>query len=487
MLPLEILLQIYHFVIFVSDLFCYSIFASFSSEFDYTKQIFINSFPWLFPGGIGDIWDPTRGQIPNIRKWAKHLLNYHDGRFQRDQIFSLYAFNMIQRSENNGNGNFFVSSDRFIGKCPPTVEDLKRQVANGNTKYIDMLRYYSGTNSRGTDSYWRGKTEELRTWIDYHVAQGNGPPTIFLTLSCAENWWPELTELIADMEDQCGNTSQAKSVRENNFTEICISVKRYPLLVNQFFLMRTKEFMKTVVKDGLDIPHYWGRVEFAPGRGQIHLHLLCIGKNQSYLKDYHDAKTEAKKTQVLNQYATEILDMTADVDVNDDPDYSIDTSPNSRTALRKRFSEVKDDEKDIKSLAEGCMVHKCNGYCMDTKNKKCTPRECRFDYGKESAYGEKDSEGKILRTFAAVVTDKKGVQKLQMKRTKSRKVVQLSKPMLQSWRANCDLQLLIYNSDPRSPDIAEIESVTRYVVAYAGKKHNTSKTEREAIQNIIKG
>jgi hypothetical protein len=85
------------------------------------------------------------------------------------------------------------------------------------------------------------------------------------------------------------------------------------------------------------------------------------------------------------------------------------------------------------------------------------------------------------------VTDKKGVQKLQMKRTKSRKVVQLSKPLLQSWRANCDIQLLIYNSDPRNPDIAEIESVTRYVVAYAGKKHNTSKTEREAIQNIIKG
>ncbi len=26
-------------------------------KYDHTKQIFVNSYPWLFPDGIGDIYD----------------------------------------------------------------------------------------------------------------------------------------------------------------------------------------------------------------------------------------------------------------------------------------------------------------------------------------------------------------------------------------------------------------------------------------------
>ena len=75
---------------------------------------------------------------------------------------------------------------------------------------------------------------------------------------------------------------------------------------------------------------------------------------------------------------------------------------------------------------------------------------------------------------------------LEMKRTNSRRVNQLSVPMLRAWRANCDIQLLLYNTNPLYPDITEIESVTRYVVAYTSKKSHTLKTEREHIQNLIK-
>ena len=31
------------------------------SEYDVTKNIFANSYPWLFPGGIGDMYDMTLG------------------------------------------------------------------------------------------------------------------------------------------------------------------------------------------------------------------------------------------------------------------------------------------------------------------------------------------------------------------------------------------------------------------------------------------
>ncbi len=70
---------------------------------------------------------------------------------------------------------------------------------------------------------------------------------------------------------------------------------------------------------------------------------------------------------------------------------------------------------------------------------------------------------------------------------KSVRLVQHSKFILKAWRANCDVKLYLYFSDPMSPDLREIEDVCPYVVAYTGKRHNTSQDEKEAIQNIITG
>ena len=55
--------------------------------------------------------------------------------------------------------------------------------------------------------------------------------------------------------------------------------------------------------------------------------------------------------------------------------------------------------------------------------------------------------------------------------------------MLQSWRANCDVQILLYDSNPKAPDISEISRVTDYVVAYSCKGNATLKEE---IQHNIK-
>jgi hypothetical protein len=45
----------------------------------------------------------------------------------------------------------------------------------------------------------------------------------------------------------------------------------------------------------------------------------------------------------------------------------------------------------------------------------------------------------------------------------------------------------LYYSNPSNPDIREIEDACIYVVAYTGKRHNTTQEEKEAIQNIIMG
>jgi hypothetical protein len=56
---------------------------------------------------------------------------------------------------------------------------------------------------------------------------------------------------------------------------------------------------------------------------------------------------------------------------------------------------------------------------------------------------------------------------------------------LQSWRGNCDVQILTYNCDPSEPDISEIARVTDYVVAYSCKGNATHTEEVQQIKNLI--
>ena len=102
-----------------------------TSEYDSTEQVFVNAFPWLFPGGIGDVYDIRRGKVKDIHSWATHLIRYQDGRFINDQMFCLYVFNMLQRHTNNTQGNFFYKDKNFLGasvRMPPTVEELQQQL-----------------------------------------------------------------------------------------------------------------------------------------------------------------------------------------------------------------------------------------------------------------------------------------------------------------------------------------------------------------------
>eukprot|EP00984_Skeletonema_dohrnii_P038118 scaffold40980_cov344-Skeletonema_dohrnii-CCMP3373.AAC.1 len=148
---------------------------------------------------------------------------------------------------------------------PPTVEELQDQLRAGDMTYLNKLRYLA-KGIRGSDSFWRGKTEELEAWIDFHISRGHGPPTHFTTLSCAENWWPDLRRLMIELEREAGNLTQVELLSKNDFSAMCKSVKRFTVYVNEFFMKRSKVFLDTVVKNALGIEHYWARVEFAPGR-----------------------------------------------------------------------------------------------------------------------------------------------------------------------------------------------------------------------------
>ena len=108
-------------------------------------------------------------------------------------------------------------------------------------------------------------------------------------------------------------------------------------------------------------------------------------------------------------------------------------------------------------------------------------------FGDEAHYGRQDTPGMDLREESGLEKDKKGIYHFRMKRTLSKQEVQHSRTLLRGWRANCDIKLILYFSNPNLPDIGEIEDVFKYVVAYTGKRNHTSQQEKTAIQDLIAG
>ena len=137
--------------------------------------------------------------------------------------------------------------------------------------------YYS-KNVRGSDGYWRAKKAELYTWINYHVDMGHGAPTLFVTLSCAEYFWPDLKRLLEERiyaaESRVVDLDKKNSERNR-------AVNNYSIVVQEFFQMRCRDYLDTVCKDLFKIKHYWCRFEFEKSRGQIHAHLLAITEDST--------------------------------------------------------------------------------------------------------------------------------------------------------------------------------------------------------------
>ena len=106
-------------------------------------------------------------------QWAKRMLLYKDGRFAADKTFCFYALNYVVRRTNRQQGNYYV--DKFDTNCPTNLEELKQMVANGDTKFVEKVSYFSA-KVIGSDGHWRGKRAEANSWINQMIAWKKGPP-----------------------------------------------------------------------------------------------------------------------------------------------------------------------------------------------------------------------------------------------------------------------------------------------------------------------
>jgi hypothetical protein len=116
--------------------------------------------------------------------------------------------------------------------------------------------------------------------------------------------------------------------------------------------------------------------------------------------------------------------------------------------------------------------------------KKAKNRFCRVGFGEEKTPGKADTPGLPLRTQPALIKDRRGFMRLELPRNHPR-VNQTPLDVLAAWRANCDMQLILYNSDPDHPDPEDVAKVTDYVVAYACKGNASLAEEKSQMKSII--
>jgi hypothetical protein len=246
---------------------------------EYTERfIFEKAFPWLFPGGVGGFHSIMSPQ-PTLSDWMAKTILYGDGRFSRDKMWAFCALNYLSRHLNQTSGGFFVNS--FFKNGPDNLEELQEKIARGDLSWINSIIYYSN-RVVGSSSYWRARRAEVFSWINHHVEQGHGPPSFFITLSCAEYHWTEIERLIKDRCQKAGTEVPDFSKGRAGI------INEYSIVVQEFFQRRVDLWLATVGKDVFKIKYHWLRYEFAPSRGQIHAHMIAICDNIDMLQKCYE-------------------------------------------------------------------------------------------------------------------------------------------------------------------------------------------------------
>lgn len=329
-------------------------------EYDESERIFCKAFPWLFPGGVGDI-NSIHMEPIELDQWIRHLLLYEDGRFARDKMWCFFTLNYSQRKNVMNQGSYFVNS--FYKDGPSSLGDLQEAIRSGQTGWIDRITYF-GFRVSGSAAYWRQKRQEVYSWINHHAHLGHGAPSLFITLSCAEYYWPDIKRLI---EERYKLANLPAPVLTKPGTSRYIN--EFTLVIQEYFQIRVKQWLTTIGKTIFKIKHHWLRFEFAPGRGQIHAHMLAIVDNKGvmrYAYDLHSNGHTQLHAELLGRWAQDTFSMTCDASTDGELDQQTCTNQDHPAShyFHECINKCIEDNEDADRLLFTCQFHRCSNYCL---------------------------------------------------------------------------------------------------------------------------
>ena len=200
------------------------------------------AFPHLFPDGSCDFNDFSRLKTVTLREWAEQMIRHKDDRFAQDPRFRFYLLNMIQRHDACKQGAVFAKRSDIHGN----VEQLRSEAWH-NPAILQKLMFWS-SKVRGSNPYWYQRQQELLALVNRL-----GAPTLFITLSSADLWWPCLTKHYGIPIEQLNSMSESEIAKLMQK-----KLSQNPLIADEYFDLRVKEFLRILNKK-IKITDFWYR------------------------------------------------------------------------------------------------------------------------------------------------------------------------------------------------------------------------------------
>ena len=378
---------------------------------------------------------------------------------------------MIQRKRILQQSGIFLRQNP--GEAHLTVDELRQMATsnNSNTLISKISRYVA--NIAGSNAYWYKVREDLNA-----IITTVGTQTIFLTFSSADMHWPDLHVLL-------GNENSTGDKRRQ-------AVINNPHNVDWFFTLRLESFIKHWLYKTLDVKWHWYRFEYQ-ARGSIHCHGTAKLSNdpglceltkvalkgflaQKYKDEHKDENTSESDYDIIaGKKAAELACKYVDwllCTVNPTPpDDCMWVRPDCRPC-QKRYQEIPDCDIDDNFCDLLNMVQRhtrCStSYCLRKKSTDSEPK-CRFNF-------PMDLCPKTRLEFEQIKTKSDEVQyraKIATKRNDSRPNNN-QRLQLQSWRANCDIQVVI-----------DHYACVEYLTKYAAKGEPSTPILKAAFTTII--
>ncbi|KAF8589331.1 hypothetical protein K439DRAFT_1645156 [Ramaria rubella] len=200
-------------------------------------QLYPQAFPWLFPYDLGGVENMNGAMKVPEKLHLKHLMLYHDKRFQTDPDFPLVAFNHLQIKDSS-TGSFLLA-DRVhfddIVECLlsiniPVLTHMIDQMKNDEMVMAvteDEKSYGSGTMRK----FMRNECWSLLAYL--------GAPTWYITFSPADVKHPIALYLDAQKE----KIRPVLNINEANYKLIADN----PVASARFFHIIVQAFIKHVI------------------------------------------------------------------------------------------------------------------------------------------------------------------------------------------------------------------------------------------------
>ncbi|KAE8739677.1 hypothetical protein FOCC_FOCC014815 [Frankliniella occidentalis] len=311
------------------------------------------------------------------------------------------------------------------------VEELKQRIDNDPSIMKKLM--FMGSHIRGSKAFWKSRSGELRDMIEQL-----GLPTIFLTMSAADLFWPDLFRLLCN-----------KDISQITMRERRILIQENPLIADLFFQHRLECFVDTVLEPEFQVVDFWYRIEYQH-RGSPHVHGLYWCKNAVDVSNIANATDEERKK--ISMYFDKLVSAVL-------PDK--DCPMPDQHPCEVRFENVTDVDESLSQLLKSVQRHTCSKAYIQRTDKKTKQTVCRFHFPKE------------IRDHSEIIVNPETGEVEFLPKCNDEKLNKFHPFIISTWRANIDI----------APVLSK-KAVVAYLTKYVTKSEVGSDTLKEICSKV---